>query len=45
MRSGDGAFDFPVPWATSPDTSFVASTEDYRRALEAAGFRIDHQRA
>ena len=44
MASGDGRFDFPVPWALTPETSFVASTEDYRQALEAAGFRIDHQR-
>jgi ubiquinone/menaquinone biosynthesis C-methylase UbiE len=44
MRTGDGAFEFPVPWALSPETSFVASTEDYREALRAAGFRIEHQR-
>jgi ubiquinone/menaquinone biosynthesis C-methylase UbiE len=44
MRSGDGAFDYPVPWALSSKTSFVASTEEYRQALAAAGFHIDHQR-
>jgi len=44
MRIGDGAFNFPVPWARTAETSFVASVDDYRRDLEAAGFRIDHQR-
>jgi ubiquinone/menaquinone biosynthesis C-methylase UbiE len=44
MRSGEGALEFPVPWAVSPETSFIASTEDYRQALQTAGFRIDHQR-
>ena len=44
LRSGNGAVEFPVPWAVKPETSFVASAEEYRQALEAAGFRIDHQR-
>jgi hypothetical protein len=33
-----------VPWAQRPETSLVTSIEDYRQALEAAGFRIEHQR-
>jgi ubiquinone/menaquinone biosynthesis C-methylase UbiE len=44
MSSGNGALEFPLPWAADPSTSFVASAEDYRHALETAGFRIDHQR-
>jgi ubiquinone/menaquinone biosynthesis C-methylase UbiE len=44
LRTADAAYDFPVPWAQSPDTSFVGSIDDYRRALESAGFRIEHQR-
>ena len=44
LRTNDDAFDFPVPWAQSPDVSFVASIDDYRRALESTGFRIEHQR-
>jgi ubiquinone/menaquinone biosynthesis C-methylase UbiE len=44
MRSSDGTLAFPVPWAQTPDTSFVASVDDYRQGLQAAGFRIDHQR-
>ena len=45
MGNGNTAFEFPVPWAQTPATSFVASVDDYRRALEQAGFRIDHQRS
>ena len=44
MRSNDTTLAFPVPWAQTPETSFVATVDDYRQALEAAGFRIDHQR-
>ena len=45
MRGNNNApLAFPVPWAQTSDTSFVASVDDYRHALEAAGFRIDHQR-
>jgi ubiquinone/menaquinone biosynthesis C-methylase UbiE len=44
MRKNDAAFEFPVPWAKSPDASFVGSADDYRRAFESAGFRIEHQR-
>jgi SAM-dependent methyltransferase len=44
MTAGSGAFEYPVPWAVSPETSFVASVEDYRQGLQAAGFRVDHQR-
>jgi len=44
MLGDDATLAFPVPWARTPETSFVASVDDYRRELEAAGFRIDHQR-
>ena len=44
MSSGNGAFEFPLPWATDPATSFVASAEDYRHALETAGLHVDHHR-
>jgi len=44
MATGNGSFEFPVPWALTPEMSFVASADDYRGALEAAGFHIDHQR-
>lgn len=44
MRTTDGPLAFPVPWAQTPETSFVVSPDEYRHALEAAGFRIAHQR-
>jgi ubiquinone/menaquinone biosynthesis C-methylase UbiE len=31
---------FPVPWARTPDTSFLASPEELRTLLEASGLRI-----
>lgn len=31
---------FPVPWATIPEASSLASSEAYKRALMAAGFEI-----
>jgi ubiquinone/menaquinone biosynthesis C-methylase UbiE len=45
MGNGNEAIEFPVPWAATPATSFVVSVGDYRRALEQAGFRIEHQRS
>jgi len=44
MRSGEAAIEFPVPWAAAAETSFLASVEDYERALEEAGFRVVHRR-
>lgn len=44
MRAGDHALEFPVPWATHPHASFVATVEEYRKALEIAGFRVEHER-
>src|ERR1700751_597657 len=44
MRGGDGALEFPLPWALSPETSFVASAEDYRNFLQMAGFGLDYRR-
>ena len=44
MRTGDGELSFPVHWAATAATSFVASPADYRRALEAAGFATDKER-
>lgn len=44
MGKGEGTIEYPLPWATTAETSFVASVEQYRQALEAAGFRIGHQR-
>jgi ubiquinone/menaquinone biosynthesis C-methylase UbiE len=44
MRANDSPLAFPVPWAQTPETSFVVTVDDYRRDLQAAGFRIEHQR-
>jgi len=44
MGKGNEGLEFPMPWAVNAATSFVSSVEDYRQALERAGFRIDHQR-
>ncbi|MEM7287381.1 MAG: methyltransferase domain-containing protein [Actinomycetota bacterium] len=41
MRLGDGEFGFPVPWATDPSTSFVATPDEYADALRSAGFEPD----
>jgi ubiquinone/menaquinone biosynthesis C-methylase UbiE len=32
---------FPVPWAETPETSFLATVERTRQDIEAAGFAID----
>jgi len=35
-----GPVHFPVPWARSEDTSFLASPEQLRRLVSAAGFDV-----
>ncbi len=40
VRQGEGEIVFPVPWASDPSHSFVADGEEYRLALEAAGFEV-----
>ncbi len=32
---------FPVPWARSPETSFLVTPDELRRLLEASGFTIE----
>jgi SAM-dependent methyltransferase len=44
MRVGEGELSFPVPWASSPETSFVESAGAYRRLLEGAGFAVEKER-
>ena len=36
---------FPVPSASSPETSFVESAADYRGVLESAGFEVQKERS
>jgi ubiquinone/menaquinone biosynthesis C-methylase UbiE len=45
MREGEGELIYPLPWASSPATSFVASAAVYRRLLEEAGFAVRQERA
>lgn len=33
---------FPVPWARTPETSFLVQPGELRRLLEAAGFKVTH---
>ena len=44
MRTGEGPIRYPVPWAPSGETSFVARVSDYHDALVAAGFHVTHER-
>jgi ubiquinone/menaquinone biosynthesis C-methylase UbiE len=44
MRTGPGELAFPVPWAATPDLSAVAGPEQYKHALEKAGFRVTAER-
>lgn len=44
MRAGDGALPWPLPWAETAATSFVETPARYRALLEAAGFRVGHER-
>jgi ubiquinone/menaquinone biosynthesis C-methylase UbiE len=40
MQIGDGDLTYPVPWATTADTSVVSSAEQYKSALRDAGFAV-----
>ena len=40
MQTSDEALTYPVPWATTPDTSALATQEQYIEALGLAGFDI-----
>jgi ubiquinone/menaquinone biosynthesis C-methylase UbiE len=44
-ESGEGDLSFPVPWASSPDTSFVESAVTYRCLLESAGLAVQKERS
>jgi ubiquinone/menaquinone biosynthesis C-methylase UbiE len=45
MREGEGELSFPVPWAASPETSFVEPAPTYRNLLEGTGFAIEKERS
>jgi hypothetical protein len=44
VRAGEGAIRYPVPWASSEESSFVGARKDYRDALQNAGFDIAQER-
>ena len=44
LSTGNSTFDYPVPWAKSPEADFAAGFDDYAQTLQAAGLRIEHQR-
>lgn len=44
MRVGAGNIAFPVPWSSTPETSFVDTPAAYRAALAKSGFSIMTER-
>lgn len=47
MKMSGDPLNFPVPWSTTPGTSFVATPGEYRRSLTKAGFTLmgEHDRS
>jgi ubiquinone/menaquinone biosynthesis C-methylase UbiE len=44
MKRGPDPLEFPLPWSSVPETSFVDPPETYRAAAEAAGFELVSER-
>jgi MPBQ/MSBQ methyltransferase len=44
VRTADGPIRYPVPWALSEETSFVAGAKHYRDSLQTTGFQVVHER-
>jgi len=44
MRTGPGELDYPVPWAVTPETSFVDTPEGYVKAAGGAGLTVASRR-
>jgi SAM-dependent methyltransferase len=40
MKTSDEALIYPVPWATTSETSWLAAPDSYRMALEDSGFDV-----
>jgi ubiquinone/menaquinone biosynthesis C-methylase UbiE len=43
MQNDDGELVYPVPWATDKSTSYVVAPNQYRHALENAGFEVSKE--
>lgn len=43
MQMRDGALPYPMPWAMTPETSFVCTPETYRQLLGEAGFTVESE--
>lgn len=43
MRQKDGELIYPVPWATESSTSKLATPDQYKQALGAAGFEVSKE--
>jgi ubiquinone/menaquinone biosynthesis C-methylase UbiE len=43
MRTKDGELIYPVPWATEKSISKLATPNQYKEALTAAGFRVENE--
>jgi SAM-dependent methyltransferase len=43
VRAADGDLSFPVPWATTAETSFIEPAHRYRQLLAEAGFALEHE--
>ncbi len=44
MRTGDGEPDYPLPWAETADTSFIATPGEYHAAHDGAGLDLVAER-
>lgn len=44
MRTGDDALAYPVPWAQTGESSFLATADQYRAAFAAAGLVLEVER-
>jgi ubiquinone/menaquinone biosynthesis C-methylase UbiE len=44
MRTGDGELSYPLPWATTHEANAAARPDQYRSALQSAGFEILSER-
>ncbi len=45
MREADGPLTYPMPWASTADTSFLATADAYGRLLAQAGFQLVSRRS